>query len=74
MTRLGVTQSVQYFDANATAHIERESDDSFAFKGLCGQQLSYCQTETDVKANNSQYHLKQKMCKRCVARRERGES
>lgn len=74
MTRLGATESAQYFYATTTAHIERESDNGFTFRGLCGRQLSYCRTETDVKAENSRYHEEQKMCKRCVTRRERGES
>ncbi len=71
MARLGVTASAQYFDRDTTAHIELESDKDFSFKGLCGQLLSYCRPETNVYTDNAPH--RQKMCTRCIKRREQGE-
>ena len=73
MARLGVTESVDFFTGDALAHIER-GDGKFTFKGLCGQELHYCRPETEIKEANAKYHQTQKMCKRCLKRRERGES
>ncbi|KKN21867.1 hypothetical protein LCGC14_0920960 [marine sediment metagenome] len=69
MTRLGVSESAQYFEAGTTAHIEKEPN---AFEGLCGQKLSYCRPEQEVIGENAKYHMTQKMCKRCMKRRDEG--
>ncbi len=76
MTRLGVSESAQYFDYNVTAHIEKAGTDverPFTFEGLCGQQLYYCLDEVEVRSTRSNEHCEQKTCTRCAKRRARGE-